>query len=155
MPCWNNLPWRRDSNQMASDEPGAVHFVTVEGPHPRRAMDFEASVVVAVVPGVSNFIQTRVGHSAKSFREGAPRSAKKEYSHEGRINHRSTIRCSDLRDGSGFPAGNTTRCCGKYRYCASHHLWARATSKPSNGSSRVPPNSACCSSRHYHRLSVS
>jgi hypothetical protein len=20
-PCWNNLPWRRDSNQMASDEP--------------------------------------------------------------------------------------------------------------------------------------
>ena len=23
-PCWNNLPWRRDSNQMASDEPGAV-----------------------------------------------------------------------------------------------------------------------------------
>jgi hypothetical protein len=24
-PCWNNLPWRRDSNQMASDEPGAVH----------------------------------------------------------------------------------------------------------------------------------
>jgi hypothetical protein len=25
-PCWNNLPWRRDSNQMASDEPGAVHI---------------------------------------------------------------------------------------------------------------------------------
>jgi hypothetical protein len=24
-PCWNTLPWRRDSNQMASDEPGAVH----------------------------------------------------------------------------------------------------------------------------------
>src|SRR5215813_4564411 len=24
-PCWNNLPWRRDSNQMASDQPGAVH----------------------------------------------------------------------------------------------------------------------------------
>jgi transposase InsO family protein len=23
-PCWTNLPWRRDSNQMASDEPGAV-----------------------------------------------------------------------------------------------------------------------------------
>ena len=23
-PCWNSLPWRRDSNQMASDEPGAV-----------------------------------------------------------------------------------------------------------------------------------
>src|SRR4051812_43077711 len=25
-PCWNTLPWRRDSNQMASDEPGAVHL---------------------------------------------------------------------------------------------------------------------------------
>jgi hypothetical protein len=24
-PCGNNLSWRRDSNQMASDEPGAVH----------------------------------------------------------------------------------------------------------------------------------
>src|SRR5262249_24124183 len=23
-PCWNNLPWQRDSNQMASDQPGAV-----------------------------------------------------------------------------------------------------------------------------------
>ena len=24
MPCWNNLPWRRELNQMASGEPGAV-----------------------------------------------------------------------------------------------------------------------------------
>ena len=24
-PCWNNLSWRRDSNPLASDEPGAVH----------------------------------------------------------------------------------------------------------------------------------
>jgi hypothetical protein len=23
-PCWNNQPWRRDSNKMASDKPGAV-----------------------------------------------------------------------------------------------------------------------------------
>ena len=116
-------------------------------------MDVEVSAVAAVVPGVSNFIQTRANHPAKP-REGGPRSAKKEYSHEGRSNHRSAIRCSDLRDGSNFPAGNITRRCGKYRYCASHHLWPRAASKPSNGSSRVPPNSACCSSRRYHRLSV-
>ena len=25
-PGWNNQPWRRDSNQMASEEPGAVHI---------------------------------------------------------------------------------------------------------------------------------
>src|SRR5262245_6538753 len=25
-PCWNNLPWQRDSNQMASDQPGAVQW---------------------------------------------------------------------------------------------------------------------------------
>ena len=24
MPCWSNQPWRRDSNQTASDKPGAV-----------------------------------------------------------------------------------------------------------------------------------
>ena len=24
MPCWNNQPWRRDSNQTASEEPGAA-----------------------------------------------------------------------------------------------------------------------------------
>ena len=102
---------------------------------------------------VSNFIQTRASHSAKC-REGGPRSAKKEYSHEGRINHRSAIRCSDLRDGSNFPAGNITRCGRKYRYCASHHLWPRTASKPSSGSSRLPPNSACCSSRRYHPVSV-
>ena len=24
-PCWNNQPWRRDSNEMASDKPGALH----------------------------------------------------------------------------------------------------------------------------------
>ena len=119
----------------------------------RGASACEVSAVAAVVPGVSNFIQTRASHSAK-LREGGPRSDKKEYSHEGRINHRSAIRCSDLRDGSNFPAGNITRCCGKYRYCASHHLWPRAASKPSSGSSRLPPNSACCSSRRYHRLSV-
>ena len=36
----------------------------------------------------------------------------------------------------------------------SYYLRTRAASKPSNGSSRVPPNSACCSSRRYHRLSA-
>jgi hypothetical protein len=30
-----------------------------------------ARSMLAVVPGVSNFIQTRVGHSVRSFREGA------------------------------------------------------------------------------------
>ena len=25
-PCWNNQPWRRDSNQIASEEPGAVQY---------------------------------------------------------------------------------------------------------------------------------
>jgi len=25
-PCWNNQPWRRDSNEMASDKPGALHL---------------------------------------------------------------------------------------------------------------------------------
>jgi hypothetical protein len=53
-------------------------------------MDVEVSAVPAVVPGVSNFIQTRANHSAKSG-EGGPRSAKKEYNHEGRSNHRSAI----------------------------------------------------------------
>jgi hypothetical protein len=28
---WNNLPWRRDSNQMASDEPGAVQLAQKAG----------------------------------------------------------------------------------------------------------------------------
>src|SRR5262249_45696205 len=27
---WNNLPWRRDSNQMASDQPGAVQVAYLE-----------------------------------------------------------------------------------------------------------------------------
>ena len=40
-------------------------------------MDVEVSAVAAVVPGVSNFIQTRASHSAKS-REGGHRSAKKD-----------------------------------------------------------------------------
>src|SRR5262249_12814463 len=26
MPCQDNRPWQRDSNQTASEEPGAVHF---------------------------------------------------------------------------------------------------------------------------------
>jgi hypothetical protein len=40
--------------------------------------------MLAVVPGVSNFIQTRVGHSARSFREGAPRSERqRRYSEIG------------------------------------------------------------------------
>ena len=81
-------------------------------------------------------------------------SNKKRNPYENRITHRSIIRRDDLRDGSNFAAVNITRRCGKYRYCASHHLRARASSKPSNGSSRVPPNSASCSSRRYHRLSV-
>ena len=32
-PCWNNQPWRRDSNEMASDKPGALHGVH---PHSRK-----------------------------------------------------------------------------------------------------------------------
>jgi hypothetical protein len=40
-------------------------------------VDVEASAVAVVVPGVSNFVQTRASHE---------RSAKKEYGHEGRIN---------------------------------------------------------------------
>ncbi len=38
-PCWNNLPWRRDSNQMASDEPGAV-----QTPTPRASKGYPARI---------------------------------------------------------------------------------------------------------------
>ena len=33
MPCWINQLWRRDSNQTASDKPGAVHNGIVERFH--------------------------------------------------------------------------------------------------------------------------
>ena len=49
-------------------------------------------------------------------------SNKKRNPYENRITHRSIIRRDDLRDGSNFAAVNITRRCGKYRYCASHHL---------------------------------
>jgi hypothetical protein len=40
--------------------------------HPHRPSPISIRSMLAVVLGVSNFIQTRFGHSARSFREGAP-----------------------------------------------------------------------------------
>ena len=33
-PCWNNQPWRHDSNEMASGKPGAVHYGARDGQRP-------------------------------------------------------------------------------------------------------------------------
>ncbi len=103
--------------------------------------------MLAVVPGVSNSIQTRVGHSARSFREGAPRSAKEEYSHEGLVSHRSAVRSRDLRNDPDLSASNAAWSRTERRWGEGHHLWARAACKPSSGTSRIPSNPACCSSR--------
>ena len=61
-----------------------------------------------------------------------------------------TVRCRDLRDDPDFPGSNVARCRTEYRCCAGHHLWARAASKPSSGTSRVPSNATCCPSRVHN-----
>src|SRR6266566_1733088 len=98
-------------------------------------------------PRVSNFIQTRVGHSARSLKGGSPRSAKEEYSHEGLVSPRSAVRSRDLRNDPDLSASNAAWSRTERRWGEGHHLWARAACKPSSGTSRIPSNPACCSSR--------
>ena len=43
-PGWNNQPWRRDSNQMASEEPGAVHIRAIEV-HSHNGFDMLGSMI--------------------------------------------------------------------------------------------------------------
>jgi transposase InsO family protein len=54
MPCWNNQPWRRDSNEMASGKHGAVHIERFYNPKRRHStlgylspMEFEMQAQLA------------------------------------------------------------------------------------------------------------
>ena len=48
MPCWNNQPWWRDSNQTASGKPGAVQIQI-----PRRSLDLACRSLAACLLGVT------------------------------------------------------------------------------------------------------
>ena len=104
-------------------------------------------------PGVSNFIQTRVGHSARSFREGAPRSAKEEYSHEGLVSHRSAVRSHNLRNDPDLATGNIAWRGVERRSSASCHVPACPCDGAPGGKTRASARAACSAAWHVATVS--